>query len=152
MAPIQSYMHTGISVHAWHRLGTYAFICPDACRIIVGRDYYEPYGVGPDVVVEAALSLLLGKKVPRQTEGMLQSSQFPINYFSISELEQWFGADFYSAFEGAAGRALDQNGDANGNGLNASFWRFNRVFDYGPINQESAESLSIIGAREDESK
>lgn len=33
-------------------------------------------------------------------------SQFPVNYFTVSEVEQWFGADFLAAFEWAAGELL----------------------------------------------
>lgn len=72
------------------------------CRVIVGHDYYEPYGLTPDHVVEAALSMLLSKKMLRHTEGMLTSSTFPSNYFSVSEMEQWFGAEFQVG--GSAGR------------------------------------------------
>lgn len=91
-------------------------------RIIVGKDYYEPHSITPEAVVEAALSLLLVKKVPRQTEGLLMNSQFPSNYFSISELEQWFGEDFNEEFERSIGVHREETED---------YWRFNRVFGYG---------------------
>lgn len=108
-------------------------------RIIVGKDYYDPYSIAPETAVEAALSLLLGKKLPRQTEGMLLSSQFPINYFSISEVEQWFGVEFQTCFEAAAGADLKAGDD--------DFWRFNRVFDYGPMKQETSEQLRLAVGR-----
>jgi hypothetical protein len=34
--------------------------------------------------------------------------QFPVNYFTISEVEQWWPEDFVAAFELAAGRALSK--------------------------------------------
>lgn len=38
-------------------------------RVIVGREYYEPFGVEAQEVVARALSFLVKKRVPRQTEG-----------------------------------------------------------------------------------
>ena len=38
-------------------------------RVIVGRDYYEPFGLEPQEVVARAIAHLIRKKVPRQTEG-----------------------------------------------------------------------------------
>ena len=51
--------------------------------------------------------------------GELLSSQFPVNYFSISEVEQFFPAfaDEYGQFERSLGGA-------------GKFWRFNRLHDY----------------------
>ena len=50
---------------------------------------------------------------------MLLSSQFPVNYFSMSEVEQFFPefADEYGHFERSLGGA-------------GKFWRFNRLHDY----------------------
>eukprot|EP00803_Ostreobium_quekettii_P010351 evm.model.scf_81.7 EVM.evm.TU.scf_81.7 scf_81:74400-78145(-) len=106
-------------------------------RIIIGKDYYEPYKVDPESVVELVFSFLLANKVPRHTEGMLLSSQFPINYFSISELEQWFD-EFKGVFSSI--------GDLKG----SEFWRFNRLFDYGGVN-DNLESLNMALAIEDSS-
>ncbi|KAK9840654.1 hypothetical protein WJX81_007501 [Elliptochloris bilobata] len=88
-------------------------------RVIVGREYYDDFGMEAQDVVAMAFSFLLAHRVPRQTEGMLLSSQFPVNYFSISELEQFFPAfaDEYSKFD----RSLEGAG---------KFWRFNRLHDY----------------------
>ena len=38
-------------------------------RVIVGREYYEPFGLEPQEVVGRAITHLIRKKVPRQTEG-----------------------------------------------------------------------------------
>lgn len=106
-------------------------------RVIVGRDYYEPHGAIPELVVEAAMSLLLSLKVSRQTDGVLLSSQYPINYFSISQVEQWFRSDFRAELAKVIGdSAFDVDRDTD-------FWRFNRVFDYGPMKLEDANDMNI---------
>lgn len=64
--------------------------CVAATRAFL-TDYYEPHGVSPEEVVEAAMSLLLSLKVGRQTSGVLLSSQYPINYFSISQVSKGLG-------------------------------------------------------------
>ena len=38
-------------------------------RVIVGREYYEPFGLEPQEVIGRAITHLIRKKVPRQTEG-----------------------------------------------------------------------------------
>ena len=40
-----------------------------AHRIIVGREYYEDFGLEAQEVVAMALRFLLARRVPRQTEG-----------------------------------------------------------------------------------
>jgi hypothetical protein len=87
-------------------------------RVIVGREYSEGAGLAPEDVVERIFAFLLRKRVPRQTEGMLISSQFHSNYFSASEVHQ-----FFDDFEGEFPR-----GALPGDG---GFWRFNRTQDYG---------------------
>jgi len=110
-------------------------------RVIVGREYYEPFDILAEEVVEAAFSLLLGLKVPRQTAaGPLASSTFPIKYFSTSQVEQWFGDEFRAELGKAIGQAMDGNRDA-------MFWRFNRLFDYGPLRQEDPGSLDTALGR-----
>jgi len=59
-------------------------------RVIVGREWYEPYGLPPEAVVEAALGVLLAQKQARSTDGLITNSQFPVNYFAIIELSQWW--------------------------------------------------------------
>lgn len=106
-------------------------------RVIIGKNYYEPYGGEPEQVVEVSFSFILSKKIPRQTEGMLMSDQFPVNYFSISELEQWFD-DFKDA--------LATIGKLEG----SEVWRFNRLFDYGG-KCDDVESLNMALAKEESS-
>jgi hypothetical protein len=52
--------------------------------------------------------------------GLLQSHQFPINYFTVSEVEQRW-EDFADVF-GEKGKLLPGPG---------GHWRFNRIHDYG---------------------
>ena len=58
------------------------------------------------------------------------SSQFPINYFGISDVEQWF--DDFSDEYADTGKVLPGP---------SKFWRFNRIHDYG-------DSTSAIFNRE----
>lgn len=69
----------------------------------------------PEVLHITSTSHLVAMSVA----GMLLSSQFPVNYFSISEVEQFFPAfaDEYGQFERSLGGA-------------GKFWRFNRLHDY----------------------
>lgn len=50
---------------------------------------------------------------------MLLSSQFPVNYFGISDVEQWFD-DFADEF-------LDTGKVLPGP---SKFWRFNKLYNY----------------------
>lgn len=84
-------------------------------RLIVGNAYCESTGLDEEALAKKAFAFLLYKKVQRQTEGLMETTQFPINYFAISELEQWF-PDFRDVFE------QQPTGD---------FWRFHRVHGYG---------------------
>lgn len=92
-------------------------------RIIIGEDYLEALSLPLKDIVERVVSFLLTKKVSRKTEGMLNSNEFPINYFALSTVEQWFG-DFALAFE----ECEEEEECLPGEG---KFWRFNRIHDYG---------------------
>jgi hypothetical protein len=46
-------------------------------RIIVGKDYYEAQGLEPEEVVIRVFGFLLGKKIPRHTEGGFSRNQTP---------------------------------------------------------------------------
>ena len=58
---------------------------------MVGKEYYEAAGLEPEIPVEAALALMLQRKLPRTRApgAMLASSQFPSAYFSVGGMEQW---------------------------------------------------------------
>ncbi len=103
-------------------------------RVIVGKDYYERQGIDAEEVVERVFSYLLAKEVPRQTDGMLLSSDFPINYFSVSEVHQFFD-DFEDFFQGEWLKKGDYH----------EFWRFNRTQDYGYKGEnEDVEALAAM--------
>lgn len=96
-------------------------------RVIVGSAYYDgEEGLDAEGVVERIFAFLLAKGVHRQTSGMLLSSDFPINYFAVSEVHQHF-EDFADAWGGA---------------LRTEFWRFNRTQDYGMWKGEDVDALS----------
>jgi len=84
-------------------------------RIICGKNWPASTGLEPEEVVKAAFAFLLHKRVERHTEGLLISNQFPINYFSMSEVEQWF-PDF---------------GDLFNKKTPESYWRFDIQHTYG---------------------
>jgi hypothetical protein len=91
--------------------------------VIVGREYYEPEGIAPELPVEAALALILQRKLPRaRSPGtVLPSSQFPAAYFSIGGVEQWFGAEFVAILDDMSGGRLRESGEE------PDYWRFNRI-------------------------
>lgn len=92
-------------------------------RVIVGKSYYEPYELAVEAPIEAALALMLHLKMPRHSEGMLGSAEFPVNYFTISEMEQWYPDDFAASFLHITGKNLVDGQDF--------FWRMNKIHDYG---------------------
>ncbi|CAI7908436.1 unnamed protein product [Closterium sp. NIES-53] len=95
-----------------------------------GRVYSEAVNLPEDAVIARIIAFLLHKKIPRQTEGVLSSEQFPINYFAVSEVAQKF-EDLGEWFPG---------GD-----LPDSYWRFNRIHEYGnvtaPVSTQEAPQL-----------
>lgn len=108
-------------------------------RVVVGKEYYEPAGLEPEVPVEAALALVLQKKVPRtrQPGAMLASSQFPAAYFSVGGCEQWFGDDFRLVLDDMSGSRLREPG------AHGDYWRFNRTQDYGPLRLENNLDVAL---------
>jgi hypothetical protein len=96
-------------------------------RVIVSSDYYDvEEGLDAEGVLERVFAFLLAKGVPRHTEGIMLSSEFPINYFAVSEVTQHF----------------DDFADAWGGALKKDFWRFNRTQDYGMWKGEDVAALS----------
>jgi hypothetical protein len=41
---------------------------------------------------------MLSRKMPRHNEGMLGTAEFPVNYFTVSEMEQWYDDEFAAQF------------------------------------------------------
>lgn len=88
----------------------------------MGKEYYEPAGLEPEVPVQAALALILRKKLPRvRGPGVQPSSAFPTPYFSVGGVEQWYGKDFLDALDDASGVRLREGG------AEGAYWRFNRI-------------------------
>lgn len=101
-------------------------------RIVVGKQYYEPLNLEPQPVVTAALAALMRARAPRATEGQILGSVFPVNYFAISELEQWYPDEFAAEFTAIAGQPLA--GD-----IESRVWRWNRIHDYGAVAIEAQD-------------
>lgn len=71
--------------------------------------------VGADALTPP--SHMPSSQVCRQTDGLLLSSQYPVNYFSITQIEQWFRDDFRSELAKVIGnKAFDTE-------RNENFWR-----------------------------
>ena len=102
-------------------------------RVIVGHEFYEGQNTDAEGVIERVFSFLLAKDVPRQTEGMMKSSEFPINYFAVSEVQQFFDdfEEFYKA-EWLVGAPH-------------MYWRFNRTQDYGY--KGANEDVEVLAAQ-----
>ena len=63
--------------------------------------------------------------------GLMMNGEFPINYFSISTIEQYFD-DFSQAYLDT-GKLL---------GGDEKFWRFNRIHNYGEAANKTAKQLA----------
>lgn len=97
-------------------------------RVIVGKTYYKHGTFEPEDVLGAVFGFILKQGLPRQTEGILSSTQFSANYFSVAEVHQTF-----PEFEECIPVQVD--GD--------SFWRFRRMEKYGYAREEDdAEKLN----------
>jgi hypothetical protein len=101
-------------------------------RVIIGKDYTEPLDRSAEDAVQATFEFLLKRKVPRQTEGILLSSEFTINYFSLSQVEQFY-KNFAEEYANCQVGSSNSDGDGNNKALpdEQRFWRFNRIHDYG---------------------
>lgn len=85
-------------------------------RVIVGRMFPEAVSMPEDDFLEIIMGFLLYKKIPRHTEGLLDPCTFPVNYFAISQVAQFFN-DLNDWFPSK---------------LPDNFWRFMRTELYGP--------------------
>lgn len=133
-------------------------------RIIVGKSYYnEERGMQAEDMVEKVFAFLLKKKIPRHSEGIRANSQFPVNYFSVTDVHQFF-ADFEEEFaleeeeeDGHDAKTTTSNGSstsANSKGAfrlpdEQEFWRFNKVKDYG-YKDEDPKALALQFALDDD--
>lgn len=75
---------------------------------------------------------------------MLLSSQFPVNYFSASGLDQ-FDEEFVPFLAARGGQGADSEG--------GGFWRFNKVHSYGGTDFDDLDgwSMALDRRRNDDS-
>lgn len=71
----------------------------------VGDEYYTPHGITAEDVVMTSFAFVIEQDTERQTEGLLLMTQFPINYFTVAELDQRF-PNFRDHFQKWTGKAL----------------------------------------------
>ncbi|KAH7280571.1 hypothetical protein KP509_36G003400 [Ceratopteris richardii] len=84
-------------------------------RVIVGSFFPESVNMPEDEFLETIMGFLLYKRIPRHTEGLIETNTFPINYFAVSKVCQ-----FFSDLEDWFPAKLPDN-----------FWRFSRTELYG---------------------
>lgn len=84
-------------------------------RVIVGSFLPESVNMPEDEFLETVMGFLLHKRIPRHTEGLIEPSTFPINYFAITQVCQFF-------------KDLD---DWFPSKLPKDYWRFMRTELYG---------------------
>jgi hypothetical protein len=93
-----------------------------AHRVIVGEIYFKHGIFEPKDLLEKVFGFILKRRFPRQTEGILSSTQFSPNYFSVAELHQ-----NYPDFEEEIPWQVD--GD--------SFWHFRKIEQYGYSHEDN---------------
>ena len=95
-------------------------------RVIVGAPYTAASGGTPEELVAHAIAFLMHLKIPMQTEGMLGIGTFPVNYFNLSLVDQWYPE--FGARHGLPGAE--------------TCWRFNKLNAYG-AEAERVDSLML---------
>lgn len=89
-------------------------------RVIVGKDLLKVIGnPTPREAVESAVAVLLARRVPRKTDGLITSEVFPSNYFTLSNLSLKF-PEYLDMFGSSA-----ENFD-----WHRASWNFRQVHDY----------------------
>jgi len=89
-------------------------------RVIVGKDFAEAVGKeNPRDIVENAFAVLLARRVPMHTEGMITSEVFPVNYFTATNVATQF-PEFLELF-GSNSEKFDWD---------RAQWNFKQVHDY----------------------
>jgi len=88
--------------------------------VIVGKDFAEAVGKDdPRDIVENAFAVLLARRVPMHTEGMITSEVFPVNYFTATNVATQF-PEFLELF-GSNSEKFDWD---------RAQWNFKQVHDY----------------------
>jgi len=95
-------------------------------RVIVGAPYTRASGGTPEELVAHAIAFLMHLKIPMQTDGILGVGTFPVNYFNVSLIDQWYPE--FGARHGLPGAE--------------TCWRFNKLNSYG-AEAERVDSLML---------
>jgi len=89
-------------------------------RVIVGKDMMHAVGAtDAKQVVENAFAILLFKRLPRNTSGIITSEVFPVNYFTAANVAENF-PEFLDLF-GKSQEEFDYNRNQ---------WNFRQIHDY----------------------
>jgi len=89
-------------------------------RVIVGKDFTGAIGEeDPREVVKNAFAVLLARRVPMHTEGMISSEVFPVNYFTATNVATMF-PEFLELFDSSSEK-FDWD---------RAQWNFRQVHDY----------------------
>lgn len=105
-------------------------------RVFLGRDYYEAVGASPDEMIVEIFKWLVAHKAPLHTDGTLGIDDFPVNYFSSSQvIQRW--PDFASVFE-------ERSGGKQLPGFE-SFFHCRTVDEYGNLSDPDANREFEIG-------
>lgn len=90
-------------------------------RVVIGKEFAEAVGcMSPKTIVQHAFTMLLAKKVPMKTEGMLMSEDFPVAYFTCTTLATAF-PEFLEFFGEGQTKRFDWD---------VAQWHFKQVHDY----------------------
>eukprot|EP00793_Prasinoderma_coloniale_P003378 PRCOL_00006614-RA len=105
-------------------------------RLFLGKEYYEAVGATPDEMVCEIFKWLVAHKTPLHTDGTLEIDDFPVNYFSSSQvIQRW--PDFAGVFE-------ERSGGKQLPGFE-SFFHARTVEEYGNLSDPDANREFEIG-------
>mmetsp|Transcript_15630 Transcript_15630/g.49077 ORF Transcript_15630/g.49077 Transcript_15630/m.49077 type:complete len:257 (-) Transcript_15630:36-806(-) len=105
-------------------------------RVMVGRDYYGDDPKVAEQMVEKTIAILFYKKTPRQTQGTLKNQYLCVNYFSLSNVSQ-----FYTDYEDLLDSPLrDQE----------HCWQFRRTEAYGLKKHDEAQELLYLKGEDED--
>merc|ERR1740121_857470 len=105
-------------------------------RVIVGDDFTAAVGAeGPRDVVEKAFTLLIARKAPRTTEGVITSAIFPVKYFTATNMATNY-PEFLSMF-GTDPETFDWD---------MAQWNFKQVHDYAEDDKRTSPVGPLGGA------
>lgn len=117
--------------------------------IVLANSDLEQYGATEEQLVERCFALLLHFSVNRDTkEKQITTGTFPASYFTISNLEQWYGDLAVHTLGGRHDVSFEDvklNGELALRGEMATHWDWKRVDKYGPAAEASEPALGADG-------